>query len=408
MASVDEEQEEVSILEKILKILVVVVGLSILYSYAEPILSELTANAQRDRVTRDFAIVADAISRFELQSGKKYTDTSLQGLVDKKLIEELPKDPWGSEYVYSWFVDELITPGPNRVLNTFVPILHNEATEPENDDRIKNVTLTTRLLYPYNSGGIGHIGRGDIDGSSFSTLEEVPGEIQGLSVLPASKIVVYSLKRGNSYDLRTYDFGTSARQDLTTDAAQDLNPVWASQKHDLIVFQSDREAPGVFSLFQMQLPEKTITKLVDRPGEDPSPGVDLHERKLVYFASRLNDRPAIRSITLPDTRPLDIVSGRGILLRPSPSPTGTYLAYLVQEATGTAIEVIETRSKKLIFRKDGASPKGWIAWSPEGDKLAYQIEEKGQARIVLAHPPSGRTVVHPQFVMALGRFAWIK
>ncbi|MBI4872822.1 MAG: hypothetical protein HY814_14815 [Candidatus Riflebacteria bacterium] len=271
------------------------------------------------------------------------------------------------------------------------------------------MTLTTRLVYPVNSGGVGQVMRGDIDGGAFQALDEIAGEMQGVAMLPTSKIIVYSLKRGSSHDLRTFDYATNARQDLTTDSAQDLNPVWASDKCDSVVFQSDRDNPGgAPSLYLMQLSDKKITRLVEKPGDDPSPGVDLRGRRTVYFAMRQGEQSSIQSLTLPGGQPMEVVSGRGNVMRPSPSPSGIHLAYLVQEATGASLEVIEIKTKKLVFRKDGASPRGWIAWSPEGDKLAYQVEDRSQARIVLVHPVSGRSVVHPNFLMALGRFAWVK
>lgn len=402
-----EEQEEVSILEKVLKILIVVVGLSVLYSYVEPIFSEITRNAQSDRVTRDFQVVSDAISRYQL-AGKRYTDTTLGGLVEKKLLEAVPKDPWGNEYVYSWFFEELICPGPNRVVNTFVPGLREEATDADSDDRIKPVAPTSKLIFASNQGGTSQILKADVDGFSTQTIEQVPGEIQGLSVLPSSKLIVYSFKRGGAYDLRMIDYGTSERTDLTSDAAQDLNPCWASARNDCLVFQSDRETPGVFSVFAMQLPAKTVTKVADKPAPDPAPGAVAGDRRIVYFTSVQGDRHTLQSITLPEAQTFEAVSGRGIVLKPCPSPNNSYLAYLVQEAQGAAIEVIETRSKKQIFRKDGAAAGGFIAWSPDGEKLAYQVLDKGQPKLALVHPATQRTVVHPQFVMALGRFAWVK
>lgn len=409
VAGMGDEPEEVSILEKVLKILIVLLFLSVLYTFVEPVISEIAANAQRDRVTGDFNVISDAINRCRLQTGKSYTDTSLAGLVEKKFLKEMPRDPWGGEYVYSWFFDQLVCSGANRELDTFVPGLHDEATEPDNDDRLKNVTPLTRLVFAVNGAGSAQIVRGDIDGFGITSVEDVAGEIQSLSVLPGSKQIVYSIKRGAAYDLQAYDWGTRERIDLTGDAFQDLSPVWSSPKCDQIVFQSDRGQPGgPHALWSLQLPGKTFQELVKNVGEEAAPASSVAERRVVFFASKKSERPAIFSFTLPDTTPVELVSGRGNLMRPMPSPNGLYLAYLVQEAQVTAIEVIELKTKKQLFRKEGASPRSWIAWSPDGDMVAYQAEDKGQGRIVLAHPQLGRSFVHPSFVLAFARFAWVK
>ncbi len=403
-----EEEEGVSILEKVLKLLIIMMFLYGIYAFVEPVFTDIAASAQRDRVTRDFSIIGKAISRYKIEKGKHYQENSLQGLVDEKMLQELPKDPWGNEYVYNWFFDELISAGSDEVINTYAPGVNEKATEPDNDDKLKFVNPVTRLIYALNEAGKGRILRADVDALEIRTIREEAGEIQAVTALPDSKLVGYSVGNGASVDIRTFDFGSQEGQSLTEDSFQNRNSVWASAKQDQLIFESDRETPGETRLFLMRLPSKSLVRLGDVAYKDSGASVGFHQRRRVFVVEREPGRSKISTLALPDVNPQPLLERAGNFYNPTPSPNGVYLAFVHESEGKVALEVIEQKSKESIFRAEGLSTRSWLAWSPDGNKLAYQIPKGDGARLALAHPPTGRTSIHPQIVMAFGRFAWIK
>jgi len=58
--------------------------------------------ARRDRASLDIKNIEGALKLYYARKGN-YPDTAagLKSLVDMQLLEEMPKDPWGNDYVYT-------------------------------------------------------------------------------------------------------------------------------------------------------------------------------------------------------------------------------------------------------------------------------------------------------------------
>jgi general secretion pathway protein G len=57
--------------------------------------------ARRDRAELDIKNIQNALKLYYTKKGNyPDTGTGLKGLVDMQALEQLPKDPWGNDYVY--------------------------------------------------------------------------------------------------------------------------------------------------------------------------------------------------------------------------------------------------------------------------------------------------------------------
>ncbi|WP_043427715.1 type II secretion system major pseudopilin GspG [Cystobacter fuscus] len=83
---------EIMVVITILGLIMAAVGVSVL--------TQLDQAKQR-RARMDFHALGNALKVYYAKKGR-FPDTAsgLRGLVDNRILEGLPKDPWGNEYVY--------------------------------------------------------------------------------------------------------------------------------------------------------------------------------------------------------------------------------------------------------------------------------------------------------------------
>jgi general secretion pathway protein G len=59
-------------------------------------------SAKRDRARLDIANIQSALKLYYAKTGRfPDTNTGLRALVETRVLEEMPKDPWGGEYAYT-------------------------------------------------------------------------------------------------------------------------------------------------------------------------------------------------------------------------------------------------------------------------------------------------------------------
>lgn len=403
-----QEAEEISVLEKVLKVLIVLVLLLFLYSYLEPIVAELTANTQRSRMQRDFDVITNALKRFNL-NGPRYTDTSLSGLVGKYL-QEMPGDPWGNDYAYNWFFNELVSSGPDGVFQTLIPGINDipPTNDDQNDDWVRPTSPPTRLVYFLNRGDTGRIFRAHANGRNITLTREEAGAIVDVSCLPGSKMLAYTVRREGNLDIHEYDFGSDTYEQLTNDNHTNRSPTWLGDSLEQIVFASDRDGGGRMGLFRMNLSPREVTRLLPQyPGQQSEPwAVSREGRKSVYYRHIDGERTSIEVFNPPSVKGKALRSGAGYM-RPSPSPDGQYLAYVIQEGGTARIEVLSLKKDSVIYKRDGVSPDSWVTWSPGSERFAFLIQDRGATRIALTHIGTSRTCVLSHLELSPGRIAWI-
>jgi general secretion pathway protein G len=80
----------------------VIVPMAILgFVFASPAIAVRLEQAQRDRAVLDIRTLDSALNLYRTRTGAyPDTKTGLKALVDAQLLETIPKDPWGRDYVY--------------------------------------------------------------------------------------------------------------------------------------------------------------------------------------------------------------------------------------------------------------------------------------------------------------------
>jgi general secretion pathway protein G len=71
------------------------------FVFASPAIAVRLEQAQRDRAVLDIRTLDSALNLYRTRTGAyPDTKTGLKALVDAQLLETIPKDPWGRDYVY--------------------------------------------------------------------------------------------------------------------------------------------------------------------------------------------------------------------------------------------------------------------------------------------------------------------
>jgi hypothetical protein len=192
---------------------------------------------------------------------------------------------------------------------------------------------------------------------------------------PASDSVVVVGVRGGRSDLWLVDTGTGRMFRLTNDTYDEQEPCWTPDGRS-ITFSSDRLAPvvlqpvrtkesfGSYGLFQLNLADRSIEKVLDTPGEDHSPAWSNDGKKLAF----LSDRSGTPNIYIWDradssiTQLTDVLGGvtslswshTGDRLVYSAFDRGGFDVFAVREALseGTTLQRLQHDSPQSVFRYD--------------------------------------------------------
>ncbi|NOK22047.1 type II secretion system protein GspG [Corallococcus carmarthensis] len=84
---------EIMVVITILGLIAAAVGVSVMGQFGQ---------AKRQRVTLDFGSLGQGLQLYAMKKGKLPDTTSgLRVLVEERVLNELPRDPWGNDYVYT-------------------------------------------------------------------------------------------------------------------------------------------------------------------------------------------------------------------------------------------------------------------------------------------------------------------
>lgn len=98
----------------LIELLIVVAILSALVGLAVSVMGNYTASAQQAKADQDLDIIRDAITRYTFKERRALGGTAISPLVGGYL-HDLPRDPWGNEYVYDGNLGVLITFGADAL-----------------------------------------------------------------------------------------------------------------------------------------------------------------------------------------------------------------------------------------------------------------------------------------------------
>ena len=85
----------------LIEIMVVITILGLIAAAVGVAVMPALAQARRDRASLDIKNIHQALDLYKTRKGK-YPDTGsgLRALVETNALKEMPKDPWGNDYVY--------------------------------------------------------------------------------------------------------------------------------------------------------------------------------------------------------------------------------------------------------------------------------------------------------------------
>jgi general secretion pathway protein G len=84
---------EIMVVITILGLIAAAVGVSVMGQFV---------TAKQQRVTLDFGSLGQALQLYAVKKGRlPDTQVGLSALVDAQVLDKLPRDPWGNDYVYT-------------------------------------------------------------------------------------------------------------------------------------------------------------------------------------------------------------------------------------------------------------------------------------------------------------------
>ncbi|WP_223638525.1 type II secretion system protein GspG [Corallococcus sp. EGB] len=84
---------EIMVVVTILGLIAAAVGVSVLEQFGQ---------AKQKRVALDFGSLGQALQLYAMKKGRMPdTSAGLRALVEERILPELPRDPWGHDYVYT-------------------------------------------------------------------------------------------------------------------------------------------------------------------------------------------------------------------------------------------------------------------------------------------------------------------
>src|SRR5947207_15151579 len=92
------DREGAPVGQRVIKILIALAFAGAGYYFFSDVLGAVFNSTHDSKLQQDFQESAKAIERYELDTGKKYRSSELDGL--SKQLATIPKDPEGHSYVY--------------------------------------------------------------------------------------------------------------------------------------------------------------------------------------------------------------------------------------------------------------------------------------------------------------------
>ncbi len=235
----------------------------------------------------------------------------------------------------------------------------------------------------------------DRKGVSLGSLGE-PGRYGQIALSPDDKRVAVEIAGGEgSYDLWVIDVARGVPSRLTTDPANDRDPVWSPDSQE-IVFSSDASGDQNLLLKTMQgseSPAPLPNEIGQTPGErDIAKDWVRDGNRLLY--KTIGAETVLWALSLEgDGPPEPLVKGFAVD-KPSVSPDGRWLAYISQESGRyeVYVEPFRRRGERVRVSAGGG---GQPSWRGDGKELFYLSLDGGLMAVNVRDQPTGLEVGMP-------------
>ena len=406
--SADEAQRASS--SKLIKLFIALGACAALYAAFHEGLGNVFSGAQRSKIQGDWVEISQAITRYEMQTKKRFEEYDLDKLVGTSLNGQV-RDPDGRPYIFDWFHRRLVYTGPDGVLQTTVP---GKTAEPgENDDEVHPLAAFERLVYARPEGAGAAVELANSDGSGAKVLATSAAPVIDVKGLPArdSNLVVLTVGTAAGSQLATLDVSGETHEitAITKGEHHDGWPTLYSPTTEWIFYQSDADtgAADRTHLYKVSYKDRAPAMLTKGDGGFAEPGVESKARGVWYAARDAGGgtlwRFELSSFNQPQKKLAQ--AGRDLSC-PAPSAAGDWIAYLATDVGKTTLEVADTRSGEKLFDTAEVVPGTAICWSPDDAKIGYLVKKSEGTQIALTHIAKKVTVVLPQIVSGRS-FAWL-
>lgn len=402
--------DEKPIGQRLIKIGLALGAVVILYFVFSDMIGNLLMGTRRNKLDGDFTEISTAILRWELSSKKSFLEWDLDKLQGTTMANTV-RDPEGRPYVFDWFFRRLVYVGPDGALQTAVPGKTSEAGD--TDDEVRPLQAYDRLVYARAEGAQTVIEVANADGSNPQPVVTVPGPVMEVHGLPAkdANLVVLTLKTASGTQLSLVDIAQSPAtlSPLTKGDHHDEWPALAGAKTEWVFYQSDADtkSPDKTHIYKMSYKDRKPAMLTSGDGLYGQPTVELKNHWIWYSGKRADGAALLRFQLSSYNEPQTSLSTAGRTLKsPAPSPSGDHLAYLATAGGKTVLEVLDTKTYKVVFSAPGVLPDSRICWSPDDSKIGYLVSQDGAPHMVLTHVGKSVSLTLPVPVVGRG-FAWL-
>ncbi|MBI4862110.1 MAG: hypothetical protein HY815_17920 [Candidatus Riflebacteria bacterium] len=384
----------------LLRLTVTLAGtLSVLVLVVYPLYTMVQQSFREDQLNQDFGMLRMLLRRLDLE-GRSHLDHGFQPLVDRALVAELPKDPWGRDYLCDWVNERLVSTGEDGVLQTPIPGYQGEVqSAAPSDDLVRPVwDVPDWLVAPSAADAQTNL-------RSFSRAIGGTGEIiQGIQIKDATgdraKPRYLGVDRAvdQTQLLALLDFGstravgvlsrkTGSLTLVGTTLPSPARAVWASPTADRCIVQTPRDGASgtAYELSLLETKTGRTTPLTREIDDAHDPTVDVR-RQTLYFVGGRAGASAIYRTSLPDGKPEQWQPQAERHRALAVSPNGKLLAMMVDSSGPTEdLIVIDTATRKELFRRRDALPRSFPVWAPQGEKLVYLRAPADKSSLMICH-----------------------